>query len=45
MARYALVIGIANYNNFRNLPKAVTDAEKIAQVLRDRGRFDVQPLL
>jgi energy-coupling factor transporter ATP-binding protein EcfA2 len=44
MARYALVIGIANYNNFRNLPKAVTDAENIARVLRDRGRFEVQPL-
>ncbi|MBW4498240.1 MAG: caspase family protein [Scytonema hyalinum WJT4-NPBG1] len=44
MARYALVIGIANYNNFRNLPKAVTDAENIAQVLREHGRFNVQPL-
>ncbi|MBW4624906.1 MAG: caspase family protein [Brasilonema octagenarum HA4186-MV1] len=46
MARYALVIGIANYNNprIRNLPKAATDAEKIAQVLRKHGRFEVQPL-
>jgi WD40 repeat protein/energy-coupling factor transporter ATP-binding protein EcfA2 len=44
MARYALVIGIANYNNFRNLPKAVTDAEKIALVLREHGHFEVQPL-
>lgn len=44
MARYALVIGIANYNNFRNLPKAVTDAENIARVLREHGRFEVQPL-
>ena len=44
MARYALVIGIANYNHFRNLPKAVTDAENIARVLREHGRFDVQPL-
>ncbi|MEI2578304.1 nSTAND1 domain-containing NTPase [Scytonema sp. PRP1] len=44
MARYALVIGIANYNHFRNLPKAVTDAESIARVLREHGRFDVQPL-
>jgi WD40 repeat protein/energy-coupling factor transporter ATP-binding protein EcfA2 len=46
MARYALVIGIAKYknNNIRNLPKAVTDAENIARVLREHGRFDVQPL-
>jgi hypothetical protein len=44
MARYALVIGIANYNHFRNLPKAVTDAENIALVLREHGRFDVHPL-
>ena len=44
MARYALVIGIANYNNFRNLPKAVTDAENIARVLREHGGFKVQPL-
>ncbi|MBW4636309.1 MAG: caspase family protein [Iphinoe sp. HA4291-MV1] len=44
MARYGLVIGIANYNNFRNLPKAVTDAEKVALVLREHGRFEVQPL-
>lgn len=39
MARYALVIGIANYNNFRNLPKAVTDAEAIAQLLEQYGDF------
>ncbi|MEH1816690.1 MAG: caspase family protein [Nostoc sp.] len=44
MARYALVIGIAKYDNFTNLPKAVNDAENIAQLLRQHGRFDVQPL-
>ncbi|MBD2199808.1 MULTISPECIES: nSTAND1 domain-containing NTPase [Calothrix] len=44
MARYALVIGIAKYDNFNNLPKAVDDAEKIAQLLRQYGRFDIQPL-
>nr|WP_322715950.1 caspase family protein [Nostoc sp. ChiQUE02]MDZ8228805.1 caspase family protein [Nostoc sp. ChiQUE02] len=45
MTRYALVIGIANYNNFtQQLPKAVTDAQSIAQVLREHGRFEVQPL-
>ncbi|MEH2061490.1 MAG: ATP-binding protein [Nostoc sp.] len=44
MPRYALVIGIAKYDNFTNLPKAVNDAEKIAELLREHGRFDVQPL-
>ena len=44
MSRYALVIGIAKYDNFTNLPKAVNDAEKIAQLLREHGRFDVLPL-
>ncbi|WP_375480454.1 caspase domain-containing protein, partial [uncultured Nostoc sp.] len=44
MPRYALVIGIAKYDNLTNLPKAVTDAEKIAYLLREHGRFDVQPL-
>ncbi|MEH1893632.1 MAG: caspase family protein [Nostoc sp.] len=44
MARYALVLGIAKYDNFTNLPKAVNDAEHIAQLLREQGRFDVQPL-
>ncbi|MHC5775663.1 nSTAND1 domain-containing NTPase [Nostoc sp.] len=44
MPRYALVIGIAKYDNLTNLVKAVNDAEKIAQLLRERGRFDVQPL-
>ncbi|MBW4427676.1 MAG: caspase family protein, partial [Nostoc desertorum CM1-VF14] len=44
MARYALVLGIAKYDNLTNLPKAVNDAEQIAQLLREQGRFDVQPL-
>ena len=44
MARYALVIGIAKYDNFPNLPKAVNDAENIAQLLKEHGWFDVQPL-
>ncbi|MEH1930598.1 nSTAND1 domain-containing NTPase [Nostoc sp.] len=44
MPRYALVIGIAKYDNLTNLPKAVNDAEKIAELLRKHGRFDVQPL-
>jgi signal transduction histidine kinase len=39
MARYALVIGIATYNNFSNLEKAVTDAEAIAQLLERQGNF------
>ncbi len=40
MARYALVIGVAAYNNFRNLEKAVTDAEAIAQLLKRQGNFE-----
>ncbi|MEH2465839.1 nSTAND1 domain-containing NTPase, partial [Nostoc sp.] len=44
MARYALVLGIAKYDNFTNLPKAVNDAKQIAQVLREQGKFGVQPL-
>ncbi|AUS99294.1 hypothetical protein CLI64_02175 [Nostoc sp. CENA543] len=44
MARYALVIGIAKYDNFNNLPKTVNDAGQITQLLREHGRFDVQPL-
>jgi hypothetical protein len=39
MARYALVIGIATYNKFSNLEKAVTDAEAIAQLLERQGNF------
>jgi len=39
MARYALVIGVAAYNNFRNLEKAVTDAEALAQLLERQGNF------
>jgi|GEM_PF-373125 len=33
MAKYALVVGIDQYNNFRNLKSAARDAEAIAQVL------------
>lgn len=44
MARYALVIGIAKYDNFNNLPTAVNDAAQIIQLLSQHGRFDVQPL-
>ncbi|MFB2969287.1 caspase family protein [Aerosakkonema sp. BLCC-F183] len=46
MVRYALVIGIANYEKISpNLPKAVTDAEAIAQILEKKGNFqDVERL-
>lgn len=44
MNRYALVIGIAHYDNFRSLPKAATDAAAIVQVLRDHGKYEVLPL-
>jgi len=33
MVRHALVIGIAQYKKFRNLPQAATDAEAVAQLL------------
>lgn len=36
MPRYALVIGISQYETFRNLPKAATDAEAIATLLEQR---------
>ena len=37
MARYALVIGIATYDNFRSLSKAATDAEAIARLLEQHS--------
>jgi hypothetical protein len=47
MTRKALVVGINCYPNFRgrnerqDLPNAPLDAEAIAQILRDYGRFEV----
>jgi tetratricopeptide (TPR) repeat protein len=43
MPRYALVIGIAIYDKFRNLPKAATDAEAIAQLL-EQHQYNVTRL-
>ena len=43
MTRYALVIGIARYDHFRNLSKAAADAEAIAQLLHKHG-YDVTRL-
>lgn len=40
MARYALVVGITEYENFQRLPKAATDAEAIARIMR-RHHYDV----
>ncbi|MEA5467049.1 NB-ARC domain-containing protein [Leptothoe sp. PORK10 BA2] len=37
MARYALVIGISEYKNLKNLSKPVGDAEAIAALLRTYG--------
>lgn len=40
MARYALVIGIAEYkNSLLRLPKTTTDAEAVVQVLKKYGDF------
>jgi uncharacterized caspase-like protein len=46
MARYALVIGIAQYESSQmsRLPKAASDAEILAQVLEKYGGFDVKRL-
>ncbi|MEO1349734.1 MAG: caspase family protein [Cyanobacteria bacterium J06635_15] len=43
MPRYALVIGIAQYDNFRELRKTATDAESIARILRKRGSYQIEP--
>lgn len=44
MARYALVVGIAKYDNFRHLDKAATDAAAIARILQTHGQYQVEPL-
>ncbi|TAG96833.1 MAG: hypothetical protein EAZ09_05370 [Oscillatoriales cyanobacterium] len=46
MARYALVIGIAQYQSSQmsRLPKAASDAEILAQVLEQYGGFEVKRL-
>lgn len=44
MARYALVIGIAQYQSFKHLPKAAADAESVAQVLEQYGDYNVTRL-
>ncbi len=46
MARYALVIGITQYQSSQmsRLPKAASDAEILAQVLEQYGDFDVKRL-
>ena len=46
MARYALVIGIAQYqsSNLKPLPKAATDAEVVARVLQEYGKYTVTRL-
>ncbi|MEG4839132.1 nSTAND1 domain-containing NTPase [Microcoleus sp. B9-D4] len=46
MARYALVIGIAQYqsSNLKPLSKAATDAEVVARVLEEYGQYTVTRL-
>lgn len=43
MERYALIIGISSYqsSSFSRLPKAKTDAEKLAQILEQYGGYKV----
>ncbi len=47
MNRYALVIGVSEYSDYRHLrmlPKAATDAEEVAKVLETYGDFQVERL-
>jgi|GEM_PF-1019171 len=44
MARYALVVGTAQYDNFRKLDKAATDAAAISRILQLHGQYQVEPL-
>ena len=44
MAHYALVIGIAQYQSFKHLPKAAADAESVAQVLEQYSDYSVTRL-
>lgn len=43
MARYALVIGISEYqsSNLSHLPKSINDAAEVARLLEEYGDFDV----
>jgi WD40 repeat protein/energy-coupling factor transporter ATP-binding protein EcfA2 len=40
MVRYALVIGISQYDCFNNLSKPAADAEAVAQILERYGNFE-----
>ena len=44
MARYALIIGITKYDNFRDLHKASIDAKEVAYVLQEYGNYQVDIL-
>jgi WD40 repeat protein/energy-coupling factor transporter ATP-binding protein EcfA2 len=44
MARYAFVVGISKYDNFRNLEKAATDAAALARIFQTHGQYQVEPL-
>ncbi|VXD24105.1 nSTAND1 domain-containing NTPase [Planktothrix paucivesiculata] len=44
MTRYAIIIGIAEYQNLTPLPKAAEDAEAVAQLLETYSDFEVTRL-
>lgn len=44
MDRYALIIGVSEYQRLKPLPKASTDADKVAQVLEEYGGYQVKRL-
>jgi len=45
MSRDALIIGINQYRNLQKLTSPAEDAEKIAQLLKDYGQFNVVKIL
>jgi WD40 repeat protein len=42
---HAFIIGINEYQNYAKLKTAVNDAKKVAEVLKEKQKFDVQLLL
>ena len=44
MDKYALIIGISEYDSFKTLSKTTNDAETIAKILEDFGGFNVDRL-
>ncbi|MEM8568408.1 MAG: caspase family protein, partial [Bacteroidota bacterium] len=41
MVRYALIIGIEKYDNFRDLGKAYKDAKTLSTILKEHGNYNI----